>query len=219
MRDRRLESPMLQASLQWMAIGVGLCTLLAAGCTRSRMTTSYYRPIEPQPRPLPPPPPDARADALVLNVSTTPDDTNGNGYPDLIRADAHLFDTRYPPAIREDGAFVFQLYAAGDVGRGETEPVRRWRIDEEQTPQRLVRSAFGDCYQFRLSLLEEGTDSLPFDSADLVGWFEPADGRTPIYAGQISSIQVGQRVFIPRFEWQVTTDPPAGSGDDSNVRP
>ncbi len=190
---------------------VALClgAIVAAGCENSRMTTGYYRPLPPKPRPLVPPPPDARADALVLAVSTTPTDTNGNGYPDLIRATAHLFDTRYPPAIREDGAFVFQLYATGDVGRADAEPVRRWQINRDECLQMRAPSAFGGCYQFNLSLLDEGPDSLPFEFADMVCWFEPADGRAPVYSGQISSIQVGQRVFIPRFEWKVAQDPPA----------
>lgn len=159
------------------------------------MVTGYYRPLPPKPRPLQPAPPDARADALVLNVGVAPVDTNNNGYPDLIRATAHLFDTRYPSAISEDGAFVFQLFGPEQVGQSDARPIRGWRIDD--TAKRLTRSAFGDCYQFGLSLLTDGGDSLPDSSADLVCWFEPADGRTPIYAGQISSIRVGRRVLLP----------------------
>ncbi len=38
---------------------------------------------------------------------------------------------------------------------------------------------------------------------------QPADGRDPVYAGQISSIQLGRRVLIPQPTWRQQTQPPA----------
>lgn len=183
------------------------------------MSTGYYRPMPPKPRPIRPAPPDARADALVLNVGAAPIDTNKNDYPDLIRATAHLFDTRYPPAIREDGVFVFHLYAAGEVSLAGAQPIRTWRIDDTQE-RLLTRSAFGECYQFRLSLLADGGDTLAITAADLVCWFEPADGREPIYAGEISQIKVGSRVLLPQqYGWRLESVFPMNAGGGAGTTP
>ena len=90
------------------------CLIVLPSCEQSK-TVAYYRPLPPKPRPLKPAPPDARADALVLNVSAAPMDTDGNGYPDLVHATVHLFDRRYPPAIYEEGAFTFAMFSPGDM--------------------------------------------------------------------------------------------------------
>ena len=163
----------------------------------------HYRPLPPKPRPIQPAPEDARTNALVLNVSAAPLDTNGNGYPDLIYATAHLFDRRYAPPIREPGAFVFLLYAPGDAGRVEASPIREWRYEGEVLTQTFARSAFGLCYGFRLSLLDDGrSDELNIRMADILCRFEPADGRDPTSCGQVATIQVGRRVLVPRLEWR-----------------
>ncbi len=187
-----------------------LCGLGLTACTESRMTGSYYRPMPPKPRPLQAAPPDARADALVLNVAAAPMDTNGNGYPDLIQASAHLFDTRYPPAIRESGSFVFSLYSSGQAGRDDVEPIRQWHIADNQVQRALHRSAFGACYSFRLSLLDDGSDMLEIPMADLICRFEPADGGTPTHAGDVATIQVGRRVLVPQLKW---SEQPKASAD------
>jgi hypothetical protein len=188
------------------AVAVGLGLVISAGCTSSRSTAAHSRPLPPKPRALRPAPPDARADALVLNVSAAPLDTNGNGYPDLIHATAHLFDTRYPPAIKENGTFVFLLYASGQVGNPDVDPIHEWRIEGEGLEQAHARSAFGDCYRFRLSLLDGGTDQLPINMADIQCWFEPADGRNPTYAGGVTSIRIGRRVLVPQLRWEESAD-------------
>lgn len=189
----------IQARATLLALAVALSA--AAGCETTR-TVGYYKPIPPKPRPLEPAPADARADALVLNISTSPVDTNGNGYPDLIYATAHLFDTRYAPAIQEDGAFDFRLYAPGDAARPDAEPMRHWRFDAEATKRSAGRSAFGPCYRFGLSLLDGGSDVLPVPMADVVCRFEPAGGGEPTYAGEVATIQIGQRVLVPTYRWE-----------------
>jgi hypothetical protein len=181
MRNRRNGSPPSKRILvAGAAIAVGLGLVISAGCQSSRSSASYSRPLPPKPRALPPAPADARANALVLNVSAAPLDTNGNGFPDLIHATAHLFDTRYPPAIKESGAFVFLLYASGQVGRPGVDPIQEWRIEGTALEEAHARSAFGECYRFRLSLLDGGTDRLPIGMADIQCWFEPADGPTAV---------------------------------------
>jgi hypothetical protein len=196
-----------------LLVGLGL-SLGALGCQETRMS-GYHRRLPPKPRPLRPAPPDALTDALVLNVSAAPLDTNANGYPDLIHATAHLFDTRYYPSIREDGAFVFVLYAAGEVGDPEAEPLRLWRIADERLERAHARSGFGDCYRFKLSLLEDGGDILPISMGDIVCRFEPTDGRSPVYAGEVSSIQIGRRVLVPQLKWRQVTEPAAEADGQS----
>ncbi|MHC4107886.1 MAG: hypothetical protein ACYSTY_07365 [Planctomycetota bacterium] len=215
-----------QTAARWLIVcsvglALGLGVLGAAGCQETRMTSGFHRPMPPKPRPLPRVPADARADALVLNISAAPLDTNGNGYADLILASAHLFDRRYPSAMHEDGAFVFLLYGGGDVARPGSQPIREWRIDDEVLRQSHVRSAFGDGYRFRLSLLEGGTDTLPIAAADIACRFEPADGRPPIYPSEISSIQMGLRSPQRQpFEWREEVKPSAETdGGSTDVVP
>lgn len=195
-----------------VVITLSLCTVLLPGCHTTKLT-GYYRPLPPKPRPLQPAPPDARADALVLNVSAAPRDTDGNGFPDLIDATAHLFDRRYPPAIYQDGAFIFAMFAPGDVSRPGAEPLHEWRIADEQFQRARGRSAFGQCYRFRLSMLDNGgTDELPLPVADIVCVFEPADHGEPTWSGEVATIQIGQRVRVPRFHWQEDRDPATDLG-------
>ncbi len=190
------------------ALAIGL-----AGCQSDKRAATYYRPLPPKPRPLKPAPPDARANAMVLNVSVAPLDTNGNGYPDLIHATAHLFDRRYPPAIYEKGGFTFAIFAPGDVSRPGAEPIHEWLIVDERLQAARGRSAFGECYRFRLSLLEnDGTDRLDVAMADLICVFEPADGGEPTWSGEVATIQVGHRVRIPGMRWRQIDDPASEGG-------
>jgi len=195
-----------------IAFAMTLATLVS--CQETRIT-GYQRPLRPTLRRPEAVPADARVDALVLTVSSTPIDTNANGYPDLLEATAYLFDTRYRPTIREQGAFVFLLYAPGEAGRSDSKPIRRWRIEGEKVLRSQTRSAIGVCYHFRPSLLDGGTDTLPFVTADLVCYFEPADGRDPIYARDVSTIQVGRRVLIPQTRWRQMMEP----SKDTNEKP
>ncbi len=101
MRDRRNGSTSSKRILGFgAAVAVGLGLVISVGCTSSRSAAAYTRPLPPKPRPLQAAPPDARANALVVNVSAAPRDTNGNGYPDLIHATAHLFDAKTGDRVR-----------------------------------------------------------------------------------------------------------------------
>jgi hypothetical protein len=204
MRDPRDQSTSGRRAERFgAAVAVALGLLIAAGCTTSRSRMGYQRPLRPEPRPLPAVPPDASVDALVLNVAAAPLDTNGNGYPDLIYATAHLFDTRYAPAMRADGAFVFLLFASGQVGDPEAEPIHEWRFEGAELERAQARSAFGECYRFRLSLFDDGgTDILPIHMADIQCRFEPADGGDPTYAGEVTTVRIGRRILVPQLEWE-----------------
>ncbi len=195
---------------------LSICAALAiglTGCVSEKKASTYYRPLPPKPRPMKPAPPDARADVVVLNVSVAVLDTNGNGYPDLIHVTAHLFDRRYPPAIFEEGGFTFAMFAPGDVSRAGAEPIHEWLIVDERLLAARRRSAFGECYRFRLSLLENGgTDTLNLAMADLICVFEPADGGEPTWSGEVVTVQVGQRVRIHGMRWREFDDPKTEGG-------
>lgn len=171
--------------------------LALAGCTTVGDAGASGRPAPARPRPAQPAPAGARADALVMNVDAAPLDTDGNGYADLIRATVHLFDTRYPPPIHEDGACVFSLYACGAAGRPGSQALRQWRFAEGELAAARGRSRFGDCYRFQLSLIEGGGDAIEVSMADLSCRFEPVGGERPTLAGGVATIQIGRRVAMP----------------------
>jgi hypothetical protein len=181
-----------------LRFGAAALVVALSCCTQTQeVTNTYSRPSPPRPRPAPAVPSGARADAMVLNVEASPVDTDGNGYPDRIRATVHLFDTRYAPPIHEDGAIVFVLHPSGAAGRPGTEPLRQWRFAEARLAEARGLSRFGACYRFQLSLLDEGTDAVNVSMADLACRFEPSDGRAPARAGGVATIQIGRRVLMP----------------------
>jgi len=150
------------------------------------------RPMPPQPRPGPRTPASAKADALVIQVAAKPRDTNGNKFPDLIEVMANLFATPHPMPMHEKGAFVFQLYPGGAIDDPTAVPLREWRISgDELEKAKVINPLFGPTYQFALSLLVTGTDRLPLMAADLVAWFEPADGRDNIVRREVHTMQIG----------------------------
>ena len=84
---------------------------------------------------------------------------------------------------------------------------------DERLQEARGRSAFGECYHFRLSLLEnDSTDELDLAMADLICVFEPSDGGEPTWSGEVASIQVGHRVRIHGMQWRQTTDPASDEG-------
>jgi hypothetical protein len=172
------------------------CVNSACGSAPARDSRSNAvvdtRPMPPEPRPGPRTPASAKADALVIQVAAKPRDTNGNKYPDLIEVMANLFANPHPMPMHEAGAFVFQLYPGGAIDDPSALPLREWRISgEELEKARVVNPLFGPTYQFSLSLLATGTDRLPLMAADLVAWFEPADGREIIVRREVHTMQIG----------------------------
>lgn len=172
--------------------------LSSCGSTPARdsrsAATADTRPMPPEPRPGPRTPVGAQSDALVIQVAAKPRDTNGNKFPDLIEVMANLFATPHPMPLHENGAFVFQLYLGGGIDNPQAAALREWRIDgADLEGAKVINPLFGATYQFRLSLLENGTDRLPLMAVDLVAWFEPADGREPIVRREVHTMQIGAR--------------------------
>ena len=199
-------------SLGCLALAVGVALAFPLGCQTSRTSMGYRHPLPPKPRKIVPAPADARADALVLTLSTTPRDTNGNGYADLIDTTTYLFDRRYDPSFHESGVFVFSLYETGGAAFAEAQPIREWRFEPQQVALARSWTGFGLCYRFRLSLIDGGTDRLDIGMADMRCRFEPADGRKPMDSSAVSSIQVGRRILLD-IDWKSQDVPPSPEVD------
>ena len=171
-----------------------LCTIimLASACTTQRVTTSDGWPLPPQPRHAAQPAAGVKAERMAFMVGSKADDTNNNGYPDLIKVSVSLFSSQHPTAIEEDGSFIFSLYPQGQVGSANARTIAQWRMNVEQQRRALAYALAGPCYLFQLSLLEVGSDHLNVDEADMVCRFEPAGGGTPISSDGVRTIQVGR---------------------------
>ena len=170
-----------------------LAFLGLGSCATDRLTTSDSRPMPPTPRTAPVTPSSARVNRMAFMVGSKPEDSNNNGFPDLIRATVALFASPYPTSIREDGAFVFMLYPQGQVGIANVSPIGSWRVHGDSLKRTLASAQYGPCYQFQLSLLESGGDALPLDRADIICRFEPADGSASVTCDGVRTIQIGRR--------------------------
>jgi hypothetical protein len=178
---------------QSLALFVFALALTLCSCQTERITTSDGRPLPPEPSPVQAPPPGLKVDRMVFMVGSKPDDTNGNGYPDSIKASVALFSLKHPTSIREDGSFVFTMYQPGRINTPNVKPLGEWRIAGPALAQTMDMAQYGPFYRFQLSLLEVGDDRLPLERADLVCRFEPADGSPPITSDGVRTIQIGRR--------------------------
>lgn len=175
-----------------IALVLAMAGVLLAGCqTTSSTQYSSVRPLPAKPRPAKPVPAGAPANAMAVMIMDRPQDTNGNGYPDVIAVSAYLFSLPHDAPMFEDGVFVFQLYRHGQVSNPDAEPLAAWRFATDQIVR--GRTLYGPTHMMRLSLLENGgADQLPLMAASLVARFEPADGREPVDPGNVYSIQLGR---------------------------
>ena len=171
---------------------------LLVGCQTGRIVTSDGMP--PAARPFAPPvtPLDAKANPMAFFVGQKPDDTNGNGYPDLISVTVLLFAEPHPSAIRADGAFVFTLFPQGQISDADVKPIGSWRMEGAAVEHAQAIALGGPCYQFQLSMLDASSgfksDKLPLDQADLICQFIPADGSPAVRCDGVRTIQIGRRL-------------------------
>lgn len=184
-----------RSSLRLASAALLVCWIVAASsCTTDRVTTNDHRPMPPPPREAPVTPASAHVNRMAFMVGSKPEDSNNNGFPDLIRATVALFASPYPTAVRENGAFVFGLYPQGQAGIEGVKPLGTWRVEGEALKRTLSSAQYGPCYQFQLSLLEAGGDRLALDRADMICRFEPADGSAPVACDGVRTIQIGRRL-------------------------
>jgi len=180
-----------------LTAAMALVCVLFAGCS-TEVTTSDGRPMPPPPREGPPPPTEADVNAMAMLVGLKPSDSDGNGYPDLITVQTYLYAKPHPTSLYESGAFVFELYPQGESVRAG-EPIATWRFgNAEAKSARSYSRLFERGYTFKLNLQDAGGDRRPLTTANLVGRFEPADGREPVEARGVRVIQIGSTDYAAR---------------------
>ncbi len=132
---------------------------------------------------------------MAVRVGAKPLDTDGNGFPDLIPMEAYLFANPYRLPMYQAGAFVLTLSPGGQSSADSAEALFRWRFEGEDLERAKIRTAIGAGYGFQLSLLDRGpgADRLPLMAVNLDSLFEPADGREPVRATGVISLQIGRR--------------------------
>ena len=162
--------------------------VLGGGCQTTKVHSSDGRAMPPKPQRAPRVPAGAKANRIAMMVGAKPQDSNGNGYPDLIRVTTYLFSEPHPTPIREEGTFVFELYPAG-LTDSEQDLIARWRLGPEELKRAQSVDLPGVCYAFSLGLLEVRSDALPLMMANLACRFEPADGRAPVRPQSVHALQ------------------------------
>jgi hypothetical protein len=148
----------------------------------------------PEPVPAPAVPAGAQANRMTLLVSPNTEDSNGNGFPDVVHVTSSLFSHPYPTPIQADGTFVFELYAVGDGQQANDEPLAVWRRGPKQSENVKTMAIYGTCYPFALSLLEVfQSDRVPQIPLTIMGYYEPADGSEIVRCSQeLRSVQLGR---------------------------
>ena len=169
-----------------------LCALAGTACQTTVTEGSHARPMPSKPIAPPPVPSDAQVSAMTfMMLSPKARDTTGNGRADLIVIETYLFAEPYPSPVFAPGEFVFELFPIGGAGEPGVKPVATWRFAGPAAESARIVAMAGACYRFSLSLLDNhGTDVLPFNAASLTARFEPADGRPPIKAGGVVTVQL-----------------------------
>lgn len=138
-----------------------------------------------------PPPVNPRqpSNAIVDRLSVTaswPEDSNANGYPDLITVTVYMFDSRQPyVSLQVPGTFSAKLIGA------DKNDVRTWQLTPEQTEAAMRRLAVGPGYVFPLNLNDNGGDVLPTQPVDLIVTFHPVDGK-PVPSRGATSLRIGR---------------------------
>lgn len=169
------------------------CLLLLSACATEQVTTSDGRPMAERPRSAPATPTGAAINRMAFMVGSKPEDTTGNGYPDLIRATVVLFASPHPTAVRGEGVFEFRLFPFGAAARPDAVPIAMWRVEGDDVKRAHAHGIYGPAYQFQLSLLDAGGDERPFMSADLRCTFFPANGSAAVHSDGVRSIRIGRR--------------------------
>ena len=118
------------------------------------------------------PPPDAKPAHLIVGVLGKILDSNDNGFPDTIVVVVNVMTRVHPVPFTPPGTFVFRLEdESGQV-------LARWELDEETTrAARRPATFIGPGYVFRLSILDQMSDSMPPTSLSLSATFLPTVGE------------------------------------------
>ena len=149
--------------------------------------------MPPKPRSAPVTPFAAVPNSMTLLVSYKPEDTDGNGFPDLIRAAAALFSQPHPTPVFADGTFVFTLFRLGEARVADATPIGEWTFTPEEVARARTRDLYGPSHSFSFSLIDSGGDRLPPSRGDLRGRFEPANGGPTVYSSdEVRAVLLGR---------------------------
>lgn len=169
-----------------------VCTVFITGC-QTKITGGDGRPLPPKPRPAPEVPAGAVANRLTLLVAQMAEDSDGNGYPDALRASCALFAWPHPSSIHAEGAFVFTMHRLGQSRDPTAKPIAQWRFEPDQSRAAQARDLYGACYQFRFSLCDAGGDRMLETMGDLRAHFEPVDGGPIVKCSdEVRTVRVGR---------------------------
>jgi hypothetical protein len=173
-------------------LAISLAATVLAGCVTVQDNTgggmSGGAAQRPPPRDLPRPPSDTLPSEVDLVASRYAQDSDKNGYADLINVTVYLFNPReYPGSLPSRGAFEFLLEEPG--GR----PLATWNFTAEETSQRLMKLLPGPGYQFKLTLLDKGGDELDVPEGQLwVTFTSASSGARPIRSRSPIRVAIGR---------------------------
>lgn len=127
----------------------------------------------PRHRDVPAPPQTTRPSRLMLSAGQFLEDSDSNGYGDLITVSVYLFDERYQHApVSSEGTIEFALRSP--AGKA----LRTWSFNESQTKASRTNLPAGSGLTFRLSLRDNGSDQLPGMTAELFAMFKTPTGES-----------------------------------------
>lgn len=188
------KKPMQKPAGCGFRIAAAVCATMLlglAGCTTTTVSTSDGRPMPPDPRPAPETPENALANRLVMST-TRPQDTNGNGYPDLIPVGVTLFAEPHATPVWRRGSFRFVVGGVKEVNEPDARPIAEWVLPPEEVQESRVRTMLGPGYSFSLSLLDNPSDRLPLIEVNLRGEFIPEEEGAPEVFSHVLQLQIGR---------------------------
>ena len=161
--------------------------LLCAGCQAERGSAGGYQSsVRAGPRVTPRTTQLQRIETpsrLAVIVSSTTQDTDGDGFGDRVDVSALLFGNGSADAVFSNGAFLFELIpvnANGTVGP----PLGSWTFKPEAVRRAEGPTMFGlPGYRFELDLGKDAR-SLQHGSANLLAAFKPASGGPLVVPSQ-----------------------------------
>jgi len=117
-------------------------------------------------------------------ATTPPQDSDGNGCPDLIDVSMYLFAEPHPIPLQQPGTLLFKLVAVSG------EELASWQLAEEAVASGSASLPAGPGYLFRLNLLDRGSDKLPRQQAEILATFTSRDGT--VVRQRSSTFKVGK---------------------------
>lgn len=127
----------------------------------------------------------AGAKLTTLWLATTlPQDSDGNGYPDLFDVSMYMFAEPHPIPLQQPGRLSFKL-----VGVGGKE-IATWDLSEDAVAAGSATLPAGPGFFFRLNLLDRGSDAIPRQQAEIFAVFNGRDGT--VVRQRSSTFKVGK---------------------------